>query len=242
MVIGALDQLSPEDQQLIPQAMELLIGPERVKNPDAESGHNPLRQFRVDISSDTLVYLDQQEEKQSRMEFVQAMGGFVGQFVNLPPSIAPQIAPLAMEFMKFAVTAFKVGKNIEGKIDQWSDQMVQTLSQPPPQDNSQAQQAQAQQQADMQKHQDEMQARQAEQQHQAQIEANRNQMEAQREAMRLQHEEQLKASDIAFQKWKAELDAATRIAIAEISANTAMSKSLMDAEAAANQTITKDIQ
>jgi hypothetical protein len=224
-VIGAIDQLSPEDQQLIPQAMALLIGPERLTDPNAESSANPIRDFRIDITADTLVYLDEQKEKTSRMEFIQAIGQFIGQFMQTPPQIAPQIAPLAMELLKFGTTAFKVGNGIEGKIDQWSDNIVKALSQPAPQDTSK----QDQLNADMQKHQSEMQMRQLEQKTTAQTEAARNQMEAARENQKtqneaaleerkMQHAAQLKVLELdrteAFNKWKAQLDADTKIQVA----------------------------
>ena len=39
--------------------------------------------------------------------------------------MAPQLVPLLMELLKFGVTGFKVGKSVEGTIDQALEQMKQ---------------------------------------------------------------------------------------------------------------------
>jgi len=61
---AAADQMSPQDQQLIPQALALLR-------------NKPLRSFRVDIAADSLVMLDENQNKQDRLAFLQAFGGFM---------------------------------------------------------------------------------------------------------------------------------------------------------------------
>lgn len=130
--ISAADQLSEQDQQLIPQAMQLLIG-DRAMNPEAES-KNPLRSFRIDIAADSLVMLDEQAEKNSAVEFVTANGQFMEQAMKTIAGAGPAgpvIAPLVMELWKFAVTRFKVGKAIEGQFDETAEKLKQVLSQPP---------------------------------------------------------------------------------------------------------------
>ena len=132
--IAAVEQLTPEDQQLVPQALELLIGQERMMNPDADSP-NPLRAFRVEIAADTLIQLDEVQEKQDRMEMLTAFGTYLEKGAQLV-AVTPTMAPLVVEIGKFALTSFKVGKAIEGTFDQALDQIKQQAAQPqePPPD------------------------------------------------------------------------------------------------------------
>lgn len=126
---AAADQLSPEDQQLIPQALQLLMG-ERAFNPEASSD-SPLRSFRIEISSDSMVQMDEQQEKGERLEFINT---FTGYMEKVAPAVQenPQLAPLAVAMLKFGVSGFKVGKTMEGIIDQMLDQMVKQAAQPQP--------------------------------------------------------------------------------------------------------------
>ena len=113
--MAAVDQLREEDQQVVPQAIELLRD-------------RPLRSFRVDIAADTLIQIDEQEEKQNRVEFLSAVGGYIAK-VGEVAAAAPQIVPMVLQLLKFGVTGFKVGKQVEGLIDQAVDQLTQAAQQ-----------------------------------------------------------------------------------------------------------------
>lgn len=128
---AAVDQLSPEDQQLVPQAMALLIGPERLQNPDAPEGPNPMRSFRVEVAADSLVQIDEQEDKQNRMELMTAFGTFLEKGSQVV-MVAPQAAPLIIEVGKYVFQSFKVGKNVEGTFDTLLDQLHQQAQNPQP--------------------------------------------------------------------------------------------------------------
>jgi hypothetical protein len=52
-ISGAM-QLSPQDQQLVPQALELLKD-------------EPAKNFRIEVTSDSMIYQDEQQEKQDRV-------------------------------------------------------------------------------------------------------------------------------------------------------------------------------
>ena len=149
--IAAADQLSEFDRQHIPAALALLLG-ERAANPQAQ-GANPLRSFRVEVAVDSLVQMDEGEEKRSRIEFLAAQGAFFKDFVApllaSPPPIMATLAPVMMETWKFATTAFKVGKSIEGAFDEAAEKLKQLAAQPapaavPPEVQKQLQQAQEQ--------------------------------------------------------------------------------------------------
>jgi hypothetical protein len=128
--MAAVEQLMPEDQQLVPQALALLVGEERMLDPSADSP-NPMRSFRIEIAADTLVELDEQQEKQDRMELLTAFGGYLDKAAQVG-AMAPQLIPLIIEVGKFGLTAFKVGKTIEGTFDQALDAIKQNAGQPAP--------------------------------------------------------------------------------------------------------------
>ncbi len=162
--IAAVDQLNPADKPLVYQmepgpagpngqpgppqpvpgpdgkplaagpAMALLVGPERLAEPAAESP-NPLRSFRIEVNADSMVQMNEQEEKASRMEFLKANGEFMdraSQMAVQAGAAAPIIMPLVMEMWKFGVTGFKVGKAIEGAFDQAADKLKELAANPPP--------------------------------------------------------------------------------------------------------------
>lgn len=113
--MAAVDQMPQADQQFLMPAMQLLVG-ERMMMPEAETP-NVLRTFRIRVASDSLVYMDEQAEKEQRMEFLSAAGAYIKQAMEASMA-APQIAPLLMEMFRFGVGAFKAAEPLEGFIDQ----------------------------------------------------------------------------------------------------------------------------
>lgn len=222
--IGGAAELTQADQQLVPQAIQLL------KSED-------LSAFRIDVEADSMVMMDEQEEKQSRIEFLQAAGNYLKEALGAFQQ-APQIAPLAMEMLKFGVSGFRIGRGLEGEFNNAAEQLKQLASQPRPDPNAaqaqaQQQQAQMQAQADMVKHQSEMQMRQQEQVMQAQIEQHRNEMEAQRqvaeyqaqvaiEQMKQQHDKEMEDMRMQFEAAMKERENEIKLMLAEISAQTTL--------------------
>ena len=136
--IAGVNELSETDKQLVPQAMQLLLG-ERAMDPDSESP-NPLRSFRIEVASDSMVYLDEQAEKEARVEFLTATGMFlekaVAATVQMGPDVKAIMVPLFMEMLKFGVQGFRIGKTIEGTFDnaasKLSEMAAMPQQQPPP--------------------------------------------------------------------------------------------------------------
>lgn len=141
LTISAADQLSDMDKRAIPQAMALLVGEQKwqaaqsgMPVPEDIQETNPLRSFRIEIAADTLVYMDEQAEKESRMEFLTANGAFMEkalQALQMAGPYAPALTPLIMEMWKFGVTGFKIGKTIEGAFDEATQKIAQIAAQPP---------------------------------------------------------------------------------------------------------------
>ena len=148
VAISAAEQLSEVDKQAVPQAMALLVGPERLQDPQAEAP-NPLRAFRIEVNADSMIQMNEAAEKRDRMEFLTANGAFMEKAVLMVAqagAAAPVIVPLIMEMWKFGVTGFKVGKTIEGQFDEAADKLKAMAAQAPPPDPA-AMQEQAMQQA-----------------------------------------------------------------------------------------------
>lgn len=123
MKMAAVEQMQPADQQLVPQALQLLRS-------------DALRSFRVEIAADSLIYLDERQEKQDRAEFLGAVAKYVTNIAEalrgMDPRYAGALIPMFMEMMKFGVSAYKVGRTIEAVIDQAADALKQIAMQPPP--------------------------------------------------------------------------------------------------------------
>lgn len=180
--ISGADQLSDADKQLVPQALQLL---------KSESAKN----FRIEVTSDSMIYQDEQQEKQNRVEFLTAVSQFVQTALPVGQAV-PELVPLFMEMLKFGVTAFKAGKQIEGLIDETADKFREQAraqegqpKQPSPevqklqmQAQMKQQEMQAQMQLEQQKMQMQIEMERAKQEYQSQETQVRMQMEMQRDA------------------------------------------------------------
>jgi hypothetical protein len=184
-ISGAM-QLSQQDQQLIPQALALLKD-------------EPAKNFRIEVTTDSMIYQDEQQEKADRMEFLSAMGGFLQQAIPAAQA-TPELTPMLIEMLKFGVTAFKAGKGLEGLIDETADKFRQQAKaqegQPKP-PSPEMQKLQMEQQMDQAKMQAQIQAKQAEMQVQMQMEQQKMQM--QMELEKAKQEYQAQENQLKFQ-------------------------------------------
>jgi hypothetical protein len=182
-ISGAM-QLSQQDQQLIPQAIALLR--------DQAS-----KNFRIEVTSDSRIYQDEQQEKQDRIAFLSSVGTFLQ---TAMPAVqgSPELAPLLMEMLKFGVTAFKAGKQLEGIIDQTADeirtQAEAAKGQPKP-PSPEMQKLQMQAQLEQAKMQNTAQLEQLKMQNAMQVEKAKQEYQAQENQLKFQLEEQRNMMD-----------------------------------------------
>ena len=160
---SAAQQMSQVDQQLIPQALQLLQD-------------RPLRNFRVEVAADSLVQVDEQQMKADRLQFIQAFGGFLQQALPVGQS-SPPMVPVMMELLKFGVQAFKASRPLEGQIDQALEQIKQQAAEPRQSPEAQAESAKVQ--ADQQRMQMELQLKQRELEMDAQMDKYKADLDAQ---------------------------------------------------------------
>lgn len=214
LAYAAAQQMSPEDQAVIPQALEL------IKNA-------PLRNFRIEVAADSLVQLDEQQTKQDRLEFLNATSNFLREAVPAGQQV-PEMVPAIMAMIKFGIAGFKQANVIEGTLDAALQKLEEKAKQNAanPQPHPDQMKAQAQAQADAQKAQINgqitQQVEQAKAQANAQIEQMRIQSNMQMHQQKQQHEAQMRMMELRmeqdFDRWKTILDSQTKIEVANISA------------------------
>lgn len=202
MQYAAADAMQDADKALIPQALEL------IKN-------KPLRSFRIQVDSDSLVQIDENQNKRDRVEFLQAMGGFLSQAVPMGAQ-APELVPMLIELVKFGVGAYKKAEPIEGMIDQAMDQLKvkqQKASETPPPPDPEMIKAQMDQQRE-----------------QSRVEAD-----LQIEQIKAQGDAALENQKQQFERWKTEYEAQNKINLARIAANPGYDIPLLEQQESANQ-------
>ena len=200
MKIGGAELLSPVDQQLVPQAIELLKD-------------SPMRTFRIEIATDSMLYADEAQEKADRVEFLQATSSFIEKAIQGAQAV-PELTPLLMDLLKFGVQGFRVGRTLEGEFDTFADaekekQMQVAANPQPPAPDPEVIKAQAEQQ--------------------------KMQMEAQIKQMEMQAEAQREAQRLEFDRYKVELENNTKVLIAEMSAKTDLHLKSLDINAGKEQ-------
>lgn len=209
LMISGAEQLDESDLQLVPQALELLR-------------NEPMRTFRVEISTDSMVAMDEQQEKQDRMEFLTATSQFIEKSVQAVQT-APDIAPLMLDLLGFGVRGFKIGKTIEGAIENAATQVRQKLANPePPKPSPEEMKIQADQAKFQQEQQAEQQRHAAEMQQTAQLEQFKAALAEQADQRAAERELMMKEMDLRFQQFAELLQASTEINKAQINAQTTL--------------------
>ena len=116
---------------------------------DALLKNERLRPFLLEIESDSTIAADEEAEKQSRIEFVGAVGSFIQQ-AGAMVAQQPETAPFAAEMLKFAAGGFRAGRDLGGAIDEFAKQVTAKAQQssqgPSPEQMAAQQEAQAKQQ------------------------------------------------------------------------------------------------
>lgn len=87
-----------------------------------------MRSFLLEIESDSTIAADEQAEKQSRIEFVGAVGSFIQQ-AGAMVAQQPETAPFAAEMLKFAAGGFRAGRDLGQAIDEFAEMVKSRASQ-----------------------------------------------------------------------------------------------------------------
>ena len=242
---GVMNTQDGQNPELLQAAIQLL-------------SNSTIRDFHIAVEADSLAQIDEQAEKQAAAEAVETIGSFLQSSLPIMQSV-PEMLPMMSEMLLFLVRRFRAGRGMEGAIEQamkaLSDKAAQAAQQP--QQNPEMMKLQADQQAEQMRMQAQAQTEQMKMQADAQLtqvkaqldmqmqqakvqaEMQLQQMKAEFEAAKQNNEMQIKAREMAgkeeYERWKAELDAATKVLVAQIGAKAGLDQAALSAQMAASE-------
>jgi hypothetical protein len=242
---GVMNTQDGQNPQLLQAAIQML-------------SNSTIRDFHIQVEADSLAQIDEQAEKQAAAEAVETIGSFLQSSLPIMQSV-PEMLPMMSEMLLFLVRRFRAGRGMEGAIEQamkaLSDKAAQAAQQP--QQNPEMMKLQADQQAEQMRMQAQAQTEQMKMQADAQMtqvkaqldmqmqqakvqaEMQLQQMKAEFEAAKQNNEMQIKAREMAgkeeYERWKAELDAATKVLVAQIGAKAGLDQVALSAQMAASE-------
>lgn len=106
---------SPEVQQLFMQAVEMLKS-------------DPMRTFRLELETDSMVAIDETLDKQRTTEFIKAYGQLLESFMPIIAQ-APVLTPMFSETMMYLVRQYDAGRGLESAIEQGMEGLMQMAQQ-----------------------------------------------------------------------------------------------------------------
>ena len=118
---GGQEQLQQAMQQMM-QEMQKLQQQPTIEQVLRFLKDNRAKSFVLDIETDSTIIADENAEKQRRTEFMQVMGGLMQQLGQLIAA-DPSAAPLCGDLLKFGTAPFRVGRSLEGSIDEYVEQV-----------------------------------------------------------------------------------------------------------------------
>lgn len=94
-----------------------------------------MRCFAVSVETDSTIQPDEQEDKQSRVDFLNTMGNFM-QGAEVIAKGMPELTPLLLEMLQFGMRGFRIGRELEETFDKVMSDIAakqkQQAQQPPP--------------------------------------------------------------------------------------------------------------
>jgi hypothetical protein len=96
-----------------------------------------VRPFVLDIETDSTIAPDENAQKQRATEFTTAVGGLLNQAAPLLQAV-PQASKLVAETLKYMASQFRAGRQLEGTIEEFADDMAMMAQQPKPPDPAHA--------------------------------------------------------------------------------------------------------
>lgn len=213
-VSGVMNTEDGQDQELLMAAVQMLKD-------------STVRDFRIQVQSDSLAQIDEQAEKEAATEVTTAIGGFLKEALPVVQA-APEMLPVVKEMLLFTMRRYKAGRSLEAAVESamkaLEAKIQQAAANPPP--NPEMAKVEAQKAADEARVAADAQAAQMRAQMEAQMEQQRLAMEQQARLQEAAMEERIRAmeaaNDVKFQQWKAMLDAQTKVQVAEIAAGSAI--------------------
>jgi hypothetical protein len=121
----ALQHLQQQMQQLVQQGQAVIT--QLNEKPTIEDvlkflRDNRARSFILDIETDSTIIASENLEKKARTEFVQVLGGLLPELGQLLAA-DPASADLCANILKFSTAPFRAGRELDGSIDDYSEQI-----------------------------------------------------------------------------------------------------------------------
>jgi hypothetical protein len=88
-----------------------------------------VRNFRIDVETDSTVALNEQSDKQQAMEFLSTFGNFLGEAVPLAQAV-PMLQPALTETALYVIRKFNSARNLESTFEAVLDAAEQAAQQP----------------------------------------------------------------------------------------------------------------
>lgn len=210
---------------------------ELFENPTWEEVEKLLRDettlsYKIDIETDSTIKLDQNADRDARVQFLEASGKFMQAAMQ---NQNPDLAPLLGKMLEFGIRGFKVGKELETAFDV-AIRKLEKDAEKGPKPSPEIQKIQAEGQLKQQQMQLDGQLKQQQLQADAQLEQIKSQAEDKRIQLQAQTDNQQAAAqqeldkqklqqEDQFNRWKAQIDNETKIIIANIQAKTRLQSS-----------------
>ena len=197
----AMPQLPPPPSPEVIQQLQEITKLPSWEDVSAILRSDQRRGYKIDVETDQTAQIDEQVEKQSRIEFMNQMGMMMEKSIPLAMQL-PMMRPLVKESVLFTVKAFKAGRTLEEAFDEAFSQLEKMP--PPPQGGgdpvaqAKAEQIQTETKLSVQQHQQDTQ--------QAQYEAGITQMQNQADMQLKNADLQAKQQDITINAANATAD------------------------------------
>lgn len=91
---------------------------------------DPMRNFKIDIETDSTIATDYEAEKQSRIDFISNVTPFLQQMVPAIQAV-PELADPLGEMLMFVIRGFKAGRQLEGTFEESLKKLKEQQAQPP---------------------------------------------------------------------------------------------------------------
>lgn len=90
-----------------------------------------LRTFRIEIETDSTVRADEEADREAALEYIKTMGDLIEKAAPMIQA-TPKIAPVLGEMIMFASRRFKIGRQLEGELETFIENMKKLAANPPP--------------------------------------------------------------------------------------------------------------
>lgn len=124
-------QTGQEPQNPIPDDVQKLMNEPTWEEVHALLSHDTLRNFRIDIETDSTIRTDEEADRAERTEFLNVVGGFLQQAIAASAQ-EPALGPLMAELIRFGIRGHRSARQLEGAFDE----AIKKMEEPkPPQPN-----------------------------------------------------------------------------------------------------------